>query len=98
MVGVLAVIIVIGAAIEMTLAKKTDDLVTNISLANVEALADGESSDTTLCFRGGKGISTCFLVAGEFIGTYEVTAGCNVTCKEGYYACCKFRCICIKNQ
>lgn len=57
---------------------------------------EGGSSDGILsyCHSGGRGSESCSIDAGVEIKGVGVSAGCSVSCKEGYYACCSLRCKC----
>jgi hypothetical protein len=59
---------------------------------NVEALASIESSQ---CYNGGQGASSCSIDGGIDIAGSGVSAACSVSCKEDYYACCSLRCTCV---
>ncbi len=60
--------------------------------ANVEALANVED---VYCYNGGIGASQCEIEAGITIAGHGVSATCSVTCRDGYYACCGIRCVCV---
>lgn len=48
------------------------------------------------CFHGGEGSNSCSISAGLTILGQGVTTGCQVSCYEGYYACCSVQCTCVK--
>mgnify|MGYP003309524624 CR=1 FL=1 len=60
--------------------------------SNVEALMQTTS---TICWSGGVGAQACSIDAGTEILGVGVSAGCSVSCYEGYYACCSIRCQCM---
>lgn len=68
----------------------------SLAMANVEALARGESSP--FCYAGGEGSMSCSIDAGIEILGVGVAGGCSVSCNNGYYACCSLRCTCVKNS
>ncbi len=61
--------------------------------SNVEALADGESS--SFCYSGGRGASHCTIKGGIEILGCGFSIDCEVTCRDGYYACCGIGCTCV---
>lgn len=64
-----------------------------LPLDNVVSLTNAESSG---CYSGGYGASSCSINAGTDIVGFGVSAGCSVSCISGYYACCNINCACIK--
>jgi len=82
--GLVAIAIAAVAAINVHFANESGSSLSAFGLANVEALADGESGDGPTCSAGGPGSSSCS------IKTEQVTTSreCSVTCDRGYYACC----------
>lgn len=70
----------------------------DLNLDKVEVLAKTEDdSFNPYCHNGGPGASECSIETGINIpGGYGVSAKCNVTCRDGYYACCGIRCTCKK--
>lgn len=56
----------------------------DILLANVEALAQGEGA-TPKCDAGGRGSSSCS-ISQEYPG--GLSSSKSVTCNPGYFACC----------
>lgn len=68
-----------------------------LMLMDVESLSDDEHE----CLSGGPGSTSCSIGAGGGVRSTSandagVDYNCSVSCKEGYYACCGIRCICIK--
>lgn len=62
---------------------------------------DGENASGGLmefCYSGGKGSTACSIEAGTEIKGFGVSAGCSVSCENGYYACCSLRCVCHKKS
>lgn len=62
----------------------------------------GESGSSggllSYCHNGGRGSVSCSIDAGVEIKGVGVSAGCSVSCKDGYYACCSLRCKCDKED
>lgn len=63
---------------------------------NVEALADGESAP--FCYSGGHGAMSCSIEGGIQILNNGVSTKCEVSCRDGYYACCGIGCKCIEED
>lgn len=65
-------------------------------MANVEALADGESGIG--CIAGGPGSTGCTIeISAQVVGSGG-TLTCSVTCASGFYACCTITgCTCKAN-
>lgn len=51
---------------------------------------------SSYCHNGGEGSISCSIDAGVEIKIGGVSAGCSVSCTDGYYACCSLRCTCEK--
>ena len=47
-----------------------------------------------VCVEGGYGSQSCSIDAGVNIAGYGVTAGCSVSCINGYFSCCALTCRC----
>lgn len=45
------------------------------------------------CVAGGVGASSCYVPYA--VTENGTTAGCSVSCSEGFYACCGVRCVCV---
>ena len=63
-------------------------------LVNAEVLADSESQN--YCYHGGVGATSCSIEAGINIFGFGTSTKCQVSCTNGYYACCGLRCTCEK--
>ena len=59
---------------------------------NAEVLASGEGPN---CYNGGVGASSCSIESGIDVFGLGISKKCEVTCIDGYYACCGLRCICV---
>lgn len=70
----------------------------HFGLSQVEVMANTEDAELNpVCYNGGEGASQCSIEAGINIpGGYGISAKCDVTCRDGYYACCGIRCTCKK--
>ena len=90
----LALFVIAGFGVNKSMSNKAQ--IRDLALANVEALASGESSP--YCYAGGVGSTACSIDAGIEILGVGVAGGCSVTCSDGYYSCCSLRCTCIKNS
>ena len=67
----------------------------DLLLADIETLASDEAWNP-YCYNGGEGSTSCSIEGGLSILEYGVSAGCSVSCEDGYYACCGIRCTCKK--
>ena len=93
--GLFALALLATAGYGVNKSMNSDANLSDLALANVEALANGESS---YCYAGGVGSTSCSIDAGIEILGVGVAGGCSVSCNSGYYACCSLRCTCIKNS
>jgi hypothetical protein len=95
--GIAVVAIAAVAAWNVNLNSQDNEL-SNVYLANVEALANGESTPINpSCWNGGVGSSSCSIDGGIQINGYGVSSSCSVSCTAGYYACCGIRCTCKRS-
>jgi hypothetical protein len=98
--GIAVLAIAAVAAVNVNLNLKSETKLSDLQLANVEALADDENdSDAPYCHNGGPGATACSISSGITIPVIGggTTTGCQVSCGTGYYACCSFRCTCVPN-
>jgi hypothetical protein len=98
--AVLAVAVI--ATVNVAISNKNVSRLTDLQLANVEALASEASNDSEswnpVCINGGAGASQCSIGASVEIAGYGFSGDCSVTCNSGYYACCGIRCTCKKES
>ena len=95
MIFVLAVLLVAASATTYVYSKNASDGIAYIVQNNIETLSS-DDMDGSSCFAGGPGAVSCSLSAGASGGGVGGSAGCTVTCGDGYYACCGGGCKCIK--
>ena len=65
------------------------------TLSERNASVLGLIKEVPSCYSGGLGARSCSISAGTNIAGMGVSAGCSVTCDEGYYACCSLQCTCV---
>lgn len=88
--GIAAVAAAAIVAVSSVNANSSSEM-SDLMMKNLEVLTKNESSD---CWNGGPGATQCSIEAGTEILGVGVSAGCSVTCGDGYYACCSLRCVC----